>query len=327
MSCFTAVATDRTGSAGSCRRPARRLSATKAAGFTLVELLVVIAIIGVLVSLLLPAVQAAREAARRTHCTNNLKQIGLATHNLHDTYGFLPPAFIGDNSDTPNGWATWGAIILPFMEGSNQYSLWDISRRNMFQTQAAYQTQIKGYICPSRPSPVLSTGDFVSPGGSLSDYAASFGVEAAYINSNGAIIPNLPFVAADATGEIKVTQWSGQTRLADITDGTSNTTMFGEKHIRPNSLRGKNEDRSIFSGVRNTHRRMMGIAPNGDIRPLLPPRVQNSSVANSSFGGPHPGVCQFVFCDGSVRPVRITANLQTLTYLVSRADGQVVNID
>lgn len=299
----------------------------KAQGFTLVELLVVIAIIGVLVSLLLPAVQAAREAARRTHCTNNLKQIGLATHNLHDTYGFLPPAFIGDNSDTPNGWATWGAIILPFMEGGNQYSLWDISRRNMYQVPTAYQTQIKGYICPSRPSPVLSVGDFLNPGGSLSDYAASFGTEAAYINSNGAIIPNLPFVAADASGEIKVTQWAGQTRLADITDGTSNTTMFGEKHIRPNSLRGKNEDRSIFSGVRNTHRRMMGLAPNGDVRPLLPPKVQNSSVANSSFGGPHPGICQFVFCDGSVRPVRITANLQTLAYLVSRSDGQVVNLD
>ena len=309
------------------QEPLQRSLPAKASGFTLVELLVVIAIIGVLVALLLPAVQSAREAARRTHCTNNLKQIGLATHNLHDTYGFLPPAFIGDNSDTPNGWATWGAIILPFMEGGNQYSLWDISRRNMFQVPAAYQTQIKGYICPSRPSPVLSVGDFVSPGGSLSDYAASFGTEAAYINSNGAIIPNLPFVAVDASGEVKVTKWSGQTRLADITDGTSNTTMFGEKHVRPNSLRGKNEDRSLFSGVRNTHRRMMGIAPNGDVRPLLPPNVQNSSVANSSFGGPHPGVCQFVFCDGSVRPVRITANLQTLTYLVSRSDGQVVNLD
>lgn len=296
-------------------------------GFTLVELLVVIAIIGILVGLLLPAVQAAREAARRTQCTNNLKQIGLASHNLHDTYGFLPPAFIGDNSDTPHGWATWGAIILPFMEGSNQYNLWDISRRNIFQPPQAYQTQIKAYFCPSRQTPVLSVSDFVPEGGSLSDYAASFGTEALYTASKGAIIPNLPYVAADSTGEIKVTKWYGQTRLADILDGTSNTTMFGEKHIRPNSLRGKNEDRSVFSGVRNTHRRMMGISPNGNLRPLLPPHIQTSSVANSSFGGPHPGICQFVFCDGSVRPLRITTDLQTLSYIVTRDDRQVVTFD
>jgi prepilin-type N-terminal cleavage/methylation domain-containing protein len=82
-------------------------------GFTLVELLVVIAIIGILVALLLPAVQSAREAARRTQCSNNIRQIALASHNFHDTHLFLPPAFIGDNSDTPNGWATWGALILP----------------------------------------------------------------------------------------------------------------------------------------------------------------------------------------------------------------------
>jgi len=293
-------------------------------GFTLVELLVVIAIIGVLVSLLMPAVQAAREAARRTQCTNNLKQLGLASHNFHDTYQFLPPAFIGDNSDTPNGWATWGALVLPFIEGGNQYAKWDVTRRASMQPAEAYQPQVKTYLCPSRPLPVLSISDFATPGGSLSDYAASFGTEALYTNSNGALIPNLPYVAQDATGEWRVTKWAGQTGFADILDGTSNTTLFGEKHIRPNSLRGKNEDRSVFSGVRNTHRRMMGISPNGNLRPLLPPKVQTLPLANSSFGGPHPGVCQFAFCDGSVRSLKITADLQTLSYLVTRDDGQVI---
>ena len=308
------------------RRTARQLRGCDPSGrraFTLVELLVVIAIIGVLVALLLPAVQA----ARRSHCTNNLKQLGIATHNFHDTYGFLPPAFIGDNSDTPNGWATWGALVLPFIEGGNQYEKWDVTRRASFQPIEAYQPVVKTYICPSRPLPVLSVGDFASPGGSLTDYAASFGTEALYTSSNGALIPNLPFVAQDPSGEWKVTKWSGQTRFADILDGTTNTTLFGEKHIRPNSLRGKNEDRSVFSGVRNTHRRMMGISPNGNLRPLLPPRVQASPVANSSFGGPHPGVCLFAFCDGSVKPIRITADLQTLSYLVTRDDGQVISAD
>lgn len=259
-------------------------------GFTLIELLVVIAIIGVLVALLLPAVQAARESARRMQCSNNLRQIGIATHTFHDSLGFLPPAFIGDNSDTPHGWATWAALILPYIEGSNQYALWDVRYRVDQQPAAAVQTQIKTYICPSRPLPVLSISDFSAAGGSLSDYAASFGTAANYTKSNGAIIPNLPYVALDSNGNWMVTKWEGQTRLADLTDGTSNTFLFGEKHIRPNSLRGKNEDRSVFSGVRNTHRRMAGIAPNGDLRPLLPPRAQTPALANSSFGGPHSGV-------------------------------------
>lgn len=299
------------------RRPGAR-------GFTLVELLVVIAIIGVLVGLLLPAVQAAREAARRTQCSNNLKQIGLASHNFHNTYNTLPPAFIGDNSDTPHGWATWAALILPFLEGGNQYDQWEISRRNVYQTPVAYQTQVRTYLCPSRPAPVLSVNDFADPGGALSDYAASFGTEASYTNSNGALIPNQPYVAADSTGEIRVVKWAGQTRFADILDGTTNTTLFGEKHIRPNSLRGKNEDRSVFSGVRNTHRRMMGISPNGNLRPLLTPQIQTLPLANSSFGGPHPGITMFVLCDGSVRPIKVTADLQTLSYLVTRDDRQVI---
>lgn len=296
-------------------------------GFTLVELLVVIAIIGVLVSLLLPAVQAARESARRMQCSNNLRQLGIATHTFHDTLGFLPPAFIGDNSDTPNGWATWAALILPYIEGSNQYAQWDIRYRVSQQPAQAVQTQIKTYICPSRPLPVLSVSDFSTSGGALSDYAASFGTAANYTSSNGAIIPNMPYVALDSAGSWIVTKWEGQTRLADLTDGTSNTFLFGEKHIRPNSLRGKNEDRSVFSGVRNTHRRMAGIAPNGDLRPLLPPRAQTPALANSSFGGPHPGVCQFVFGDGSVKPVKTAVDLHTLTYLVQRNDGEVIQND
>ncbi|HZN35700.1 MAG TPA: DUF1559 domain-containing protein, partial [Pirellulaceae bacterium] len=88
------------------------------AGFTLVELLVVIAIIGVLVALLLPAVQAAREAARRSSCQNNLKQIGLATHNFHDVYNQLPPLRVNNNR------ATWFVLIMPYMEQENIERLW-----------------------------------------------------------------------------------------------------------------------------------------------------------------------------------------------------------
>src|SRR5439155_26949426 len=100
-------------------------------GFTLVELLVVIAIIGVLVALLLPAVQAARESARRTQCANHLKQMGLAFQNFEAANGFLPPDCIRSQ------WPSWAAIILPYMEGNNVYQLWDLQLRYYDQTPLA----------------------------------------------------------------------------------------------------------------------------------------------------------------------------------------------
>ena len=298
---------------------------TRRKAFTLIELLVVIAIIAVLVGLLVPAVQKVREAANRMSCTNNLKQIGLAAHNYHDANQYLIPGFIGDNSETSNGsntWATWGALLLPYIEQGAVLNLWDQKRLVTAQPQAAYQTQIKIYVCPSRPSPVLSVNDFANPGGSLTDYAANFGTEALYINSNGPIIPALPTVSSDAAGPLLV-KWTHQVRLTDITDGSSNTALFGEKSIRPNSLRGKNEDLSVFSGVRNTHRRMMGLSPNGTQRPLLPPDNQNIPNANNSFGGPHPGVTNFVLGDGSVRGVSNSATIAYLTALATRNGGEV----
>src|SRR5262249_27158790 len=112
-----------------------------------------------------------------------------------------------------------------------------------------------------------------------------------------------------------------------ITDGASNTLMFGEKHIRPNSLRGKNEDRSIFGGQNNSIRRMAGVGPTGNARPLRPPEDQNGALANTSFGGPHTGGCQVVFADGSVRPLPVGLDLQTLTALAGRNDGLPVSLD
>jgi prepilin-type N-terminal cleavage/methylation domain-containing protein/prepilin-type processing-associated H-X9-DG protein len=301
------------------------LKLARRAAFTLIELLVVIAIIAILIGLLLPAVQKVREAAARTKCTNNLKQLSLASHNFHDSYLFLPPAFIGDNSEGLNGWATWGALLLPYIEQTAQYNLWDVRYLASEQPLPAVQTQVNIYLCPSRPQAVLSVADFRSEGAALTDYAASFGTHAAYTASTGALIPNLPNVAIDSSGRPYLTKWSGQTNFAAITDGTSNTTLFGEKSIRPNSLRGKNEDRSVFGGNRNNTRRMMGISDvNGDVRPLLPPNNQNLPFANSSFGGPHPGVTNFAFVDGSIRALRISTNVNILTALVTRSKGEVV---
>ena len=118
-------------------------------GFTLVELLVVIAVIGILVALLLPAVQAAREAARRMSCTNNLKQICLALHNYHDTYKVFPPSGIYPQAVTADSWSLQ-ARILPFLEQANLQDLIDWNVSYALQTQVA-QTRVPTYFCPSDP--------------------------------------------------------------------------------------------------------------------------------------------------------------------------------
>ena len=184
------------------------------------------------------------------------------------------------------------------------------------------------YLCPSRPAPVLSISDFVSPGGGLGDYNPCYGtipgVNAA--KADGAIIHCTQTVGLDSTG-VAILSWKGSTKMADILDGTSTTFLFGEKHIRPSSLRGKNEDRSIFGSQNNSTRRVAGIQSNNtaNVRPLSPPKNENGANANQTFGGPHPGVCMFVFCDGSVKRISLNIDIRTLTALATRDTGEVAN--
>ncbi|MEX0793581.1 MAG: DUF1559 domain-containing protein [Pirellulaceae bacterium] len=191
-------------------------------GFTLVELLVVIAIIGVLVALLLPAVQQAREAARRMSCTNNLKQIGLALHNYHDTYGRLPARSGGTqaNAHRLSGWVG----LLPFMEERALYD--QISSGNgthaSFGPQpwgnfAPFKTQVRGFICPSEPATPIDPTQYGGVGSS--NYAFSNGDSCRY---------TLDHQAFESRGVFSFYKYCG---FQKITDGLSNTVMVGEKSL------------------------------------------------------------------------------------------------
>jgi prepilin-type N-terminal cleavage/methylation domain-containing protein len=278
--------------------------------FALIELLVVIAIIAILIGLLLPAVQKVREAANRTKCQNNLKQIGTAFHNHVDAEGAFPSAgrgwwefrTIGPNN-APTGFATqawgWGYQILPYIEQSALWSLPGPAGGPSANDQIIAQTNVATYSCPSVRFPTVfpyggfsggrAMGDYVGNGGSWGTWGAF------HLGPNSLDGPLVP--ALNASGRL--------VRFANIGKGASNTMLAGEKYI--NFIRGGgqpdcNDDQGWTDGWDND---MICFAqldvPNG---PVQTP-IQNGKVGGCGlrFGGPHIGGIQAVLCDGSVRTV------------------------
>jgi prepilin-type N-terminal cleavage/methylation domain-containing protein/prepilin-type processing-associated H-X9-DG protein len=297
--------------------------------FTLIELLVVIAIIAILIGLLLPAVQKVREAATRTTCQNHLKQIGLAMHNYHGTVGFLPPSHVADSATAMQGYATWAVVIMPYAEQDAIYRQWDLTQLYSKQSAAATKNHVKIYYCPARRSPNEFSND--TPPGGLSDYAACAGTGPAAGENNTGAICGATFTLVNDV----VTNWRGQVTLTTIPDGTSNTLMVGEKHVRyttenpPGKGFGTAEDRCVYTNSNdNNSRRYAGRAKDGTLRPpqlYSPDAVWNvQTVSNQAFGSRHTGVCQFVFCDGSVKALKNDINIDTFTRLADRADGQPI---
>jgi len=307
----------------------RRRTVRDARGFTLVELLVVIAIIGVLVGLLLPAVQTAREAARRGSCMNNLKQLGTAGLTFHDSRRFLPPSRIED------GWATWAVLILPYLDEQAGYQLWDITRNYSSQAQNARAVQVKAYYCPTRrKSGGMSTsGDPAS--GALCDYAASCGSMVRYtgmspdwqdsVNANGAIITSR---ASIASGLIR--SFEGGVTLTDLRDGTGKTFMFGEKYVRANQFGvGSGGEGSLSAGdgsIYNGDNEWNFTRVAGAGASITDGPQEDTTYVAARFGSDHVGMCQFVFCDGSIRAIPNNTATSVLALLSQRNDRQPVDV-
>src|SRR6478609_698671 len=214
-------------------------------GFTLVELLVVIAIIGVLVALLLPAVQSAREAARRMQCTNNLKQFGIALHNFHDTNQRFPAAFeelqTSPNITGNSPWAcSWTARILPYIEQQAVYQIyrfdrdWQDATTNAVPNTGPICTKIKGFMCPSAPAQNTRPAN---NGRGNTDYAATTEREYPnpFLNAGQASAvsqsdPNfIGVLGHDVLLSVSpVAVRLANRRMATITDGTSNTFLVAE---------------------------------------------------------------------------------------------------
>jgi len=331
-------------------------------GFTLVELLVVIAIIGVLVSLLLSAVQAVREAARRMSCQNNLKQLGLATINFESAqrhfpsggWGYQWPGFsdVGGRNGQPG---SWDFSILPYLE---QNAIHELGRYSSPAPQLdadlrkRMQSIVPTFNCPSRRGGelfemnpacmpcgdqrgLLSPIDRVARG----DYAMNTGDGAPDPS-----LPNLGFWPSDFTGPADVAEatvltntnrwpkvprdWTGiawirqHVALAVITDGTSNTILYGEKYICRDLVRsgldfGDNE--MLYGGFNNDNHR--------STHPLWPYlQDQSSLILPGSFGSAHTGGGNFVLCDGSVQMIPYSIDPQIFRHAGNRMDGKTIEL-
>ena len=309
----------------------------KRKGFTLIELLVVIAIIAILIGLLLPAVQKVREAAARSTCQNNLKQMGLAVHNFQSTYGVFPPSRIFDPS------LSWAALILPYMEQENLYKQFDVTKQYYQQPTTNGDPRIKevkSFFCPSYPRTTKvsikgddgwgaghtpgACSDYITVSGSQERYTAVPGV-AGWVDWRDGSGANGMSKRAPNINSIM-----GEFNFNHISDGTSNTFLIGEKHIPVKwfgiGISGGNNggDGSIYNGDHEWH--FCRVA--GPNYPLATSPTDSSALATSNhhsiFGSYHSGVVQFVFCDASVRALTPGIATATLALLAQRADGQVI---
>lgn len=320
-------------------------------GFTLIELLVVIAIIAILIAILLPAVQQARAAARRTQCQNNLKQIGLALHQFHDTQGAFPPARLvqdgvrtlsTDGTTTGMDEPSWLIRILPHLEQSALYAAWDLQKPFGSHSLTVRQTVVQTYLCPERhagTSPIAPDSTvFITlpcgcpggvqriPGGAVVDYVGNHGdISPGAIGQptdfywggrgTGVIISSHPKVK----GKTIVAGWDDQVAIRDISDGTSNTLMVGEPFIPFGEM-----TKSPYNGPAYFGRHFQSFSRIGGPGVPLAHHPGDQRGTLYSFGSAHNGIVQFTLADGSVRGISTSISSRILGDLCNRRDGSSV---
>ncbi|WP_199193266.1 DUF1559 domain-containing protein [Blastopirellula marina] len=308
-------------------------------GFTLVELLVVIAIIGMLIALLLPAVQQAREAARRMQCTNNLKQLGLAVHNYHDTFNSLPYPDVGITYDTGTKWVnSWGLAILPMIEQGALWDQLDTTVANGVSDQAnqdIVNVQLTAYVCPSTPRSGVVQGIIEQE-----DDTSTF-------NTSMAAAPGdyfLPRSFRDNTmtpSEVTAAFFDGSfskpVRFSSTTDGLSNTMFFFERANFPNIVvkgnRPKDSANYSYPSVVDTNFQGWWASTQHD-------RIRSWTYDGNQYYGPcvvnctndwggaysyHPGGMNASVGDGSVQFIPETVDKGAFRAFVGRDDGFVQN--
>lgn len=267
-------------------------------GFTLIELLVVIAIIAVLIALLLPAVQQAREAARRTQCKNHLKQIGLAVHNYHDVYNKLPdggtdtgtgyPCSACCNANNRGEW-NWMYQIMPQLDQSNLF--------NLTSDAEIYRTPVSVYFCPSRRAPAVYGSS------AKSDYAGNAGDgHTAY---NGAIIRRSCKQPID---------------FAYLRDGTSNTLLIGEKQTNVDNFGGSGGDNEAYVNSGWDQDEVRWGALNNVPMPDSAHPAEPPTHWSGRFGSSHVDGFNGVMCDGAVRTFSYNIDAETFRRICVRND-------
>ena len=343
------------------RASTRSKRASSRRGFTLIELLVVIAIIAVLIALLLPAVQQAREAARRTQCKNNLKQIGLALHNHHDTYLRFPPG--GANDQQPFGtsatgssgnWgSSWMVYILPYIDQAPLYNGWQFSGNsgafNANNNNLIAGKSVPGYSCPSSPLP---TGKATN---------ATTATTATYVGVSGAVNGLIPgytetrFNALPAGGIIGgggAMIPNGKLNFRDMTDGSTNVIAVSENgdyiidsagakrdwrstqpwgwilgvkspNVSPNFDNAGGDNRSPNLVTIRYPSNKRGFAD--DVAGAGVGNQSNNQGANVPLSSAHVGGAHVLLCDGSVRFISDSLGLDVLARLATRDDGQVMS--
>ncbi|QDV49071.1 DUF1559 domain-containing protein [Gimesia fumaroli] len=291
-------------------------------GFTLIELLVVIAIIAILIALLLPAVQQAREAARRSQCKNNLKQIGLALHNYHETHNIFPPGWIGvqpgvgANVEYGSGWG-WGTMVLPYLDQTPLYNKlnFNLDINNPAQPAGLIDQTLTVFRCPSDPADnTFDLEEEGNPGNVLAKLAVGnyIGVFGSDELDDCETVP-----AGTACKSTGLFYQNSNTRFRDITDGTSQTLFVGERRTDKTAGWYSTWVGAVPEGE-ETFARVLGATDH----------VPNDPASHfDDFSSHHTGGTQFLFGDGRVRFITENIDLGVYQSLSSISGGELTSFD